>query len=268
MPEFVYINGEVVPASGARIPAISNAALYGKGIFTTIAVVGSRPVFWEKHWNRLRRDTGKVGIDLSKFSEAKVHDAVRQMTEANGITDGRVRVTLFDGTPAGLWAVGGEQESGSLFAAAAGRREMPADFRLTVSPYRLNSASPLAGVKSCNYLEKQMALDEAKARGFDEAVQLNERGQIASACMANIFWLKEERLYTPSLGTGCLAGTTREFVMENVECEVTEDGPDSLAEAEAIFVTSAGLGIAAAAKFDGRHLPRSDHAIMRLLERN
>ena len=80
--------------------------------------------------------------------------------------------------------------------------------------------------------------------------------------------MKEERLYTPSLGTGCLAGTTREFVMENVECEVTEDGPDSLAEAEAIFVTSAGLGIAAAAKFDGRHLPRSDHAIMRLLERN
>jgi branched-subunit amino acid aminotransferase/4-amino-4-deoxychorismate lyase len=145
---------------------------------------------------------------------------------------------------------------------------VPADFRLTISPHHVNSASPLAGVKSCNYLEKQVALDEAKARGFDEAVQLNERGQIASVCMANIFWLKEERLYTPSLKTGCLAGTTREFVMENVECEETEDGPDSLAEAEAIFLTSAGLGIAAAAEFDGRLLPPSDHEIMRLLVKN
>lgn len=144
-------------------------------------------------------------------------------------------------------------------------RPVPEEFRLTVSPYTVNSCSPLVGVKSCNYLENLLAIDEAKKRGFHEAIRVNERGFVTGGCMSNIFWLKDEVLYTPSLSTGCLAGTTREFVLESMECREVGIVIDGLNKAEEIFLTSAGLGVARVAEFEGRPLQKSDHPILTLL---
>ncbi|MEO6589891.1 MAG: aminotransferase class IV, partial [Pyrinomonadaceae bacterium] len=119
-----------------------------------------------------------------------------------------------------------------------------------ISPFLVNSTSPLAGVKSCDYLENIIALEEAEQRGFDEAVRLNERGEIVSACMANIFWRKSGRLFTPLLKTGCLAGTMREFVLENEDGFEIKMSLDSLENADEIFLTSAGLGICKVSEFD------------------
>jgi branched-subunit amino acid aminotransferase/4-amino-4-deoxychorismate lyase len=112
-----------------------------------------------------------------------------------------------------------------------------------------------------------IAKDEAKSRGFDEAIQLNERGEIASACMANLFWLKRGKLLTPSLKTGCLAGTTREFVLESLDCEEIEAGIDELRNADQIFLTSAGLGVAPVAEFDGQNRDVREHPIINLIPR-
>jgi branched-subunit amino acid aminotransferase/4-amino-4-deoxychorismate lyase len=147
---------------------------------------------------------------------------------------------------------------------AAEQRPIPSPFRITISPYPVNSRSPLAGVKSCNYLEQILAKDEAKKRGFDEAIRGNERGHVTSGCMANVFWLNGDRFYTPALSTGCLPGTTREFVLENLECEEVEAEIGDLETADAIFLTSAGLGIVAADQFDGRRLAGGDHPILQL----
>ena len=88
---------------------------------------------------------------------------------------------------------------------------------VTLSPYRLNTLSPLAGVKSVNYLEHVIGWEEAHARDFHEAIVLNERGEVASATMANIFWVKHGTVHTPALATGALAGTTRARIIELAE---------------------------------------------------
>ena len=110
-----------------------------------------------------------------------------------------------------------------------------------------------------------LGYEEATKRGFHEAIRLNERGEIASACMANVFWKKGGKLYTPSLKTGCLPGTTREFILENIECEEVEAGIEALENADRIFLTSAGIGVVRVAEFDGRNLEISDHALSKLL---
>ena len=86
---------------------------------------------------------------------------------------------------------------------------------------------------------------------FDEAIRLNEKDEITAACMANIFWIIDDRIYTPSLETGCLKGTTREFVLENLECLEVKENVKVLERADAIFLTSAGIGIAEIAEIDG-----------------
>lgn len=232
---------------------ISKAALYGNGIFTTIAIIDGAPFLWEKHWRRLITNAATLEIDISEFSEAEVFEALSLEIKKAELKEGRARITFADESESELWRHDGQKKT-SLSMIAGERRPIPKELSLTVSPHQINTTSPLAGIKSCNYLEHLLSYKEAKSHGFDEAVRFNERGEVASACMANVFWLKDDKLYTPSLNTGCLAGTTREFILENMECEEVETRIDELNDVEAIFLASAGIGIVAAAEFNGRTL--------------
>ncbi|PYS87618.1 MAG: hypothetical protein DMF62_11875 [Acidobacteria bacterium] len=248
------------------IDSASSAYLYGKGIFTTIAIVDGAPLLWEKHWRRLTANAAKLDIDISEFSESEILEALALEIEKKEVTAGRARVTFSDESLSEIWSDSCERKT-SLSIITAKSREIPDNFKLTVSPNRVNRTSPLVGIKSCNYLEHLVSLDEAKRRGFHEAIRLNECGEVASASMANLFWTKDGKLFTPSLRTGCLAGTTREYILENLECEEVEVGIDEINRADAIFLTSAGIGILAVADFEKRKMDRIDHAIESLILR-
>ena len=241
----------------------SQARLYGKGIFTTIAIVDAAPLFWEKHWQRLTANASTLEIDISEYSESEACETLTREIESSGLKDGRARVTFYDESPSEIWSDRNERKT-SRSIITAKSREIPKDFKLTISPHRVNTTAPLAGIKSCNYLEHLMSLDEAKRRGFHEAIRLNERGEVVSACMANLFWTKDGKLFTPSLRTGCLAGTTREYILENIECKEVEVGIDEINRADSIFLTSAGLGIARVREFDGKRLDADRHEIEKL----
>jgi len=247
-----------------EISANSAAMLYGKGIFTTVAVRAERPLFWEKHWRRLTSDAAKVGVDMSAFTEKYVLAETGRQLRDIGVRDGRVRITFQDERPGDVWpAENGQNTSMSILT--GGMRQLPTKFSLTASPYRLNTFSPLVGVKSCNYLENLMAIVEARGRGFQEALRINDRGAITGGCMSNVFWLKYGKLYTPHLETGCLPGTTREFVLENLLCEETREPMDTLVNAEAIFLSSAGIGVIAVNDLDHRTFDPIDHPILHIV---
>jgi branched-chain amino acid aminotransferase len=210
----INFNSRLLSASEASLRAISSAALYGKGVFTTIAVYDKQPFLWEKHWRRLNGDAEKIGVDLSNFSEEQVKDALAELIEKNKTKNARARITFFDEGASKIWQFGTNRKTGLLIT-TADARETPEVLRLTISPFLVNSTSPLAGVKSCNYMENLLALEEAERRGFGETIRLNERQEIVSASMANVFWIKNKKIFTPTLETGCLAGTTRAFLLDN-----------------------------------------------------
>jgi len=247
-------------------PKLTNIFLYGKGVFTTVAFSEFQLFLWEKHWNRLIFSAAKLGIDISSHSERVVNEVVLKAINENPFSAGRVRITFLDESSSSFWGDGIERHT-SLSIVTAERRLTPGRLNLTVSPHLVNTTSPLAGIKSCNYLEPLMALGEAKGRGFVEAMRLNERGEIASACMANVFWLKGDELFTPSLRTGCLPGTTREYILENLECKEVEEGIDAVQGADEIFLTSAGLGVVQVNELDGRPLGKQHHGILDLIPR-
>lgn len=244
----------------------SKAELYGSGVFTTVAFRGGEPFLWEMHWRRLTENAAAVDIDLTNHSNRSTRQALDELISQAKLVEGRARITFFDERPSQVWPTEAEpSQKTKLSILVNKRRSVPEHFKLTASPYPINSRSPLAGVKSCNYLENIMTLNEVKNRGFDEAVRVNENGAVTSAAMANLFWLKDDVLYTPKLSAGCLAGTTRDFVLENIECEEVETGIDVLRSADAIFLTSAGLGVARVAEFESRKLPDFDHPIETVL---
>ena len=244
----------------------SNSFLYGKGIFSTVAIRDGKALLWDKHWARLRSNAEIIGIPFEGVDQRELLIELEKHIKERSINNGRARLTFFDERSSEIWPAEISVEQHTSHHIIVGeRRQIPENFKLTVSPYPVNSRSPLAGVKSCNYLENLISFENAKTGGFNEAIRLNERGEITSACMANVFWLRENSLYTPSLKTGCLAGTTREFVLEKVECSEVETGIEELEKADAIFLTSAGVGIAGINEFDGTILRRPDHPLLRLV---
>jgi branched-subunit amino acid aminotransferase/4-amino-4-deoxychorismate lyase len=264
MHEFVSFNGELVSADAANISAASPAALYGKGVFTTLAINGGLPLLFEKHWRRLKNDASKLQIDLADLSELTVERDLGSLIRANSLAHGKARITFFDRSAGTRWKATSASKTAVLIM-TGDRRIAGTALRIGVSPYRVFSSSPLAGVKSCNYLENILAIDDAVRNGLDEAIRLNERGEITSACMANVFWTKNGRCFTPSLRTGCLPGTVREFVIENIDCEEVAASAEALTDTDGIFLTSSGIGVAAASEFNGVKLPRPRHPILELL---
>jgi branched-subunit amino acid aminotransferase/4-amino-4-deoxychorismate lyase len=259
MHERVSFNGEVVEAAAAGLPAAGGAALHGRGVFTTLAVYRGEPFLWEAHWARLSEHARRAGVSHT-FTEADVAGALRRLIEVNGVGRGRARISLLAREQRGVWRPprGAEAEgppADLLLLTGDVRASEGETLALTVSPHRLNTLSPLAGVKTTSYLEHILTWEEARSRDFDEAVVLNERGEVASAAMANLFWVKHGTVHTPALATGALAGTTRARVIELAQemavpfVEVAHTLRE-LAEAEEIFLTSAGLGLRLVTTFD------------------
>ncbi len=245
MHRFISFNRQILRAENALLSAVSAAALYGRGVFTTVAIHDSIAFLWEKHWSRLTENAQRVGIGLANFSEEATKNLLLEVIEKNKLRRARARLTFYDESAASVWQSNSKPKT-NLLIQTADFREIKNNLSLTVSPFRVNTKSPLAGVKSCNYLENILTLEDARAKKFDEAVRLNERGEIVSACLANIFWKKNDTIYTPSLATGCLKGTTRDFILENFGVEERTADLSELKEADEIFLTSAGIGIVAA----------------------
>ena len=255
----IYLNKTMVEATKARVAPVSSAMLYGRGVFTTLAIYNRHPFLWPKHWQRLTAHANKLDIDHTGCTEKGVGDALKKLIGVNQVNDGRARVILLARSGRDLWKtrMPGGKKTDLLIMTGDPPKAPPNGYSLAVSPFRTNTFSPLTGIKSLNYLSNVLAWEEAQSRDFDEAVVLNERGEIASATTANLFWVKDGTVHTPNLSTGAIAGVTRECVIDIAGKHfipllegVYEMG--DLTDADEIFLTSSGLGVARVTTFDFR----------------
>ena len=288
-------NDRLIELSHAQLPAVTSTTLYGRGVFTTLAVYRGQPFLWPEHWGRLIDHAERCGVGHSHLAPERIKASLMHLLEVNEVKDGRARVTLLTRSLGGMWqsqtasdivsnmasdmagdmvsdTAGVEVETDVLLLTGDARSVAAEGLALTLSPYRLNTLSPLTGVKSVNYLEHVIAREEAHGRGFDEAVVLNERGEIVSATMANLFWVKRGTIRTPALATGALAGTTRACTIAlaaELAFPLVEGIYDTsdLGDADEIFLTSAAHGIAPVTTYDfHRYTVAAGSLVLRLGE--
>jgi aminodeoxychorismate lyase len=255
----IYLNKEMLEATKARVAPVSSAMLYGRGVFTTVAIYNGKPFLWSSHWQRLSNHAERLSIDCTGLTERSVGDALKKLIAVNQVKDGRARVIMLARSGRDAWKTKkADARKTDLLIMTSELQKLPAaGMSLAVSPFRINTLSPLVGIRSLNYLEQVLSWEEAQTRDFDEAVMLNERGEIVSATMANIFWVKEGTIHTPALSTGAIAGITRATAIELAGKQfipVIEGVYElsDLTEAEEIFLTSASIGVAPVTTFDFR----------------
>ncbi|HSB12471.1 MAG TPA: aminotransferase class IV [Blastocatellia bacterium] len=270
MHRLIYHNDRIIEAANATIAPTVAGLVYGWGVFTTLGIYDGKAVGFDRHWKRLvlhaERARVPVLLDLKHARRS-----LEELIEANSVEQGRARLTLVKGD-AGSWQLERGRESELFIFTSPESPRSRADLALTMSPYRVLSTAVLAGVKQTAMLENLFAFEEARSRNFDEAVLLNERGEIVSGTAANIFWVQGDEIFTPGLSTGCVAGVTRHFVHEiatHWKLHVVEGGfrVQRLLDAREIFLTSTAREVSIVSSLDAKEYPLRQARIAKLIGR-
>ncbi|MCH7864657.1 MAG: aminotransferase class IV family protein [Proteobacteria bacterium] len=242
----------------ARIDPTDRGLTLGDGLFETIAVRGATPARLDAHLARLREGARVIGLDVP-LSDPALADALSEVVEANHMVEGSLRLTLTRGpAPRGLAPVDPAAPSllimgwpGDLPGDLSGDSTAPEPVTAIIATRtRRNEHSPLARIKSLNFLDGILAAREAAEKGADDALLLNTRGTLAEATAANLFLVIDGRAVTPPVDDGALPGVMRADVLRGLGAEENTLGPDDLAHASEAFLTNA-LGIRALVTVDG-----------------
>lgn len=267
MDQFICHNDKMVSATESALRADLAGLIYGWGVFTTARIYNSEVFAFDRHWDRLVKHA--LASHITPPERDEVERGVQKLIKANSRSEGRLRITVLKGS-AGGWRAGTASESETLIFTSAESQPRQRDLMLTVSPYRLLSSSPLAGIKRTSMLEHLFAIEEARSRNFNDAVLLNERGEVVSASSGNIFWVEGDEILTPALATGCVAGVIRSFVIDiakRLRVHLIEGSHtlQRLHEADELFITSTARLLAPVSRFDIREYDAARARLTRIL---
>lgn len=246
-----WIDGRVLPTAGATIPVSDHGLTVGDGVFETMKVVDGTPFALGRHIRRLRRSAAALALPLPLDDEA-IRAACAEVVDAAGaagVEVGRLRLTVTGGPgPAG-------SERGDAGPTVLVVTGPPSAWDRTTAvvtvPFTRNPTGALAGVKSTSYAENVVALARAREVGATEALFADTAGRLSEGTGSNVFVVRDGALLTPSLATGCLAGITRELVLEVTDAVETDDLTfDDLARADEVFLTSSTRDVQAVDRVD------------------
>ena len=265
----VFHNDSLVPIEKVRLSPGQAGLLCGWGIFTTVRVSRGEAFAYERHWRRLEKDAALIRLPMP-FPATKVRLHLQEVIRANQVTEGSARIYLVY-NQVGFWQGNEQTPQVDLIIYSAPLPEYREPVRLALRPHGRHAASPLAGVKSISWLTNVWAVAEAQKEGFDEVVLLNERGEVAECTAANIFAVKNRKVFTPPLSSGCLEGVTRGVLFEiapEAEIPIVEQAlrPDDLYSADEVFISSTNRNLIGVGEIAGRPIAAAPGPVTRQLE--
>jgi branched-chain amino acid aminotransferase len=258
----VYWNGSFVKAADAKIDLYAQTLHYGIGAFEGIRSYetpeGTKIFKSEEHYNRLRYSTEVMGLDFPWTNE-ELKKASYQLLEKNGLTNAYLRPLIYTNSNMGLtpatesFLVIQAWEWGRLYGTELSKV-------MTSSYQRPNPKSIFVDAKvTGHYANSILAQQEAKVKGFDEALLLDADLNVAEGSGANFFFEKDDKLYTIPKGN-ILPGITRNTVLElakELEIEVIEKHftPEEVKEADSAFFTGTAAEVAGIKSLDEYEFP-------------
>jgi len=229
------LDGAVVPAAQATIPATDDGLLRGDGAFEVLRLYGGRPYALEEHLERLARSAANLRLPVDL---AAVRDDVARLLDAAGAQPdpGALRIVLTRG--------------GRRLLLTESLPEHPPAIRLatvTYAPVRL-----LDGIKSLSYAANMLATRLAREQGAEEALLVTPHGRVLEAPTSSIFWVAGGAVFTPPLSDHVLASITRAVVIELARGEERSCTREQLLAADEAFLVSTTRELQPVASVDGQ----------------
>ena len=263
MQRTIYIDGEMLPESQAKVSVFDHGLLYGDGIFEGIRFYNGRVFRLEQHIRRLYDCARAILIKIPLTPEEMIA-ATCATVRANGLQDGYIRLVITRGVgPMGLSPFKCPKPSVIIIAATISLYPEEA-YRTgltmaTVATRRPSHDILSPQVKSLNYLNNIMAKVEALQAGAEEGLMLNDVGLVAECTGDNIFIVRDGVISTPPLTAGALDGITRGAVFDiakelGITIREREFSRHDVFIADECFLTGTAAEVIAAVKLDGREI--------------
>lgn len=264
--EKIWMDGSLVDWEDAKVHVLSHALHYGSGVFEGIRAYetkqGTAVFRLEDHIRRLFRSAHLYHINVPFLPEDLIA-AVKETIKANGLTHCYVRPLIYLGygemglnpfdapvnVSIAVWPWG----------AYLGEDALDAGVRVKISSWKRNDQNslPPSAKATGQYINSILAKMEVIHGGYDEAILLNQHGQIADGSGENVFAVRGKTLLTPPLSAGCLGGITRDSVMElapDLGYEVREENMvrSDLYHADEAFFTGTAAEVTPIREIDDR----------------
>ncbi len=265
----IFHNESLMPIEKVRLSPGQAGIICGWGIFTTVRISRGEAFAYERHWRRLERDAATTRMPVP-HTAAKIRVHLHEVIRANKVSEGAARIYLVN-NQVGYWRSDEAQPQVDLIICTADLPEYREPVRLALREHGRHAASPLAGVKSISWLPNVWAFAEAQKEGFDEVVLLNERGEVAECTAANIFTVKNGKVFTPPLSSGCLEGVTRGILFEiapEAGFSLVEQTfrPEDLYSADEVFITSTNRSLIGVGEIAGHKIAAAPGPLTHRLE--
>ncbi len=258
----VWINKRFVDTNTAKISIFDRGYLYGDGIFETMRSYAGVIFKLDDHLDRLFNAL-KVMRMKPPYKKQVFENIIYKCIETNGIKSGYIRLAITRGEGRfGISYKDNFRPNTVIVAKPFG--EYPdwmykSGIKSKIVSIRQNEYSPVSAIKSSNFLQFILARLYAKEDGYDEAILLNTKGNVAEAATSNIFFVKREFLVTPSIDSGILPGVTRRVIIEiakKLKMGVRERtvSPRELKSADEIFLTNSLVEVMPVTGVNGRRV--------------
>ena len=259
----IYIDGKFYSEANAKISVFDHGLLYGDGIFEGIRFYNGRVFRLEEHLQRLWDSARSICLEIP-MTMRDMTEAVLETIRQNRLRDGYIRLLLTRGI-GNLGLNPTQCKAPSVIIIAATIALYHEDFYrkgltiVTCATRRSNPAALNPAVKSLNYLNNVMARIEANLAGADEALMLNDAGNVAECTADNVFVVKQGQIFTPPVTAGALRGITRSVVFEiaaelGVKVRETDITRHDVFVADECFLTGTAAEIVPVVKADGRSI--------------
>jgi branched-chain amino acid aminotransferase len=267
MHRFVLHNNNILDAHEKSLSAGQVGLLNGWGVFSTLRVADGVPFAFERHWDRMQRDAAKMRVPFP-IDPAELKSQLLRLVEANSAWNATLRVMVVRNR-GGLFEGPDLELDFDVLAFTKDLNPWGSSVRLSVKPNARYAANEFSGCKILSWSQNLTWYEEAHSRGFDEAVLLNERGEVSECTSANIFAASGGEVYTPPLDSGCLPGVTRELLLDTVRVPgitLVERAlkPQDLERADQVFITSTTRDLLPAVAIEGLNIRNDGSVVDRL----
>lgn len=257
----IYLDGKFVPEADAKVSVFDHGLLYGDGVFEGIRFYNGRVFRLEEHLERLWDSARSICLEIP-IGRGEMTEALLETIRQNGLNEGYIRLVVTRGVGnLGLNPMQCKRPSIIIIATtiALYPKEV-CEKGLTVVTCATRRTSPAAlnpAVKSLNYLNNIMARIEANLAGADEALMLNESGNVAECTADNVFIIKRGNIFTPPISAGALRGITRSVVFDiaaelGLKITETDITRHDVFIADECFLTGTAAEVIPVVKADGR----------------
>lgn len=259
----VYLNGEFVPKSEARISVFDHGLLYGDGVFEGIRAFDGYVFKLKEHVERLYQSAGCLELEIPMGKEEMV-GAVTETLRRNNFPNAYIRLVVTRGV--GDMGVNPRScKAGTVFviterSSASTLPKEPRVLSTIITSVRRDPVDSTSHeIKSLNYLNSVMAVLESNRAGADYPILLDSRGFVSEGSTMNIFLVRDGGVVTPPSSSGILHGITRARVIQlcretKYQVSEREVTPFDLHTADEAFFTGTLLGLAAVGTVGGRKI--------------